>query len=670
MGTQMTDELEDAQWAAHVLQREDWAGVRLDEILPEARRLTGPIDRFTVPTSCRAGILRNVEIWEDLRAATPGSLLSWTHVGPGRAIRILQWLRQNATEGMAPAASERSDDPRFSLEFLADLGVVAAWAMAQGLNQGLEEAMALARGDRSPSQVREAIERIDATRLSTLAKPDLLEAFDPLVAATRVLERYEGRDREILGRLLANGLRPVDTLETLGSRHGVTRERIRQLEARIAQEIRDLAATQFSVLTVHAAELADLVGAACPVDALPEELSPDGDEDLTDELFAYLAGPFRLVDGWMIKADLARAPSEIGKRAFEAAHTDGVAPLDAMLDALGELGIAQEHRERLIDATPGLRRLERTVSRWTTHADKCRGVLAEAGRPMLGVELAAAIGEADNVRTIRNSLGAAFPRVGRDLYALPEWEHPEYRGIVAEMVERLQDGPWDLDDLAKELANTFGVSDVSVRMYAGMHPRFVSEGGMARLRRKDEPYVPATDLTQSSRCYQVDGVWALRVPVDRDVLRGSGRPIPEAFAVHLGLNPLEDRRVDVGRHSVWLGWSMAPSLGSTRSIAHELRLEAGDHLLLLRSRPSALTYRAIRKAELARLDEEQQLRLMVGTDPWSIVPLDRVLGEALGHVGSDMPGLDELRAQLARRREDDLVELLDRCVEPQADPGA
>jgi len=37
-------------------------------------------------------------------------------------------------------------------------------------------------------------------------------------------------------------------------------------------------------------------------------------------------------------------------------------------------------------------------------------------------------------------------------------------------------------------------------------------------------------------CYVIDGAWSQLLVVDKDLLRGSGRGLSEAFGVHLGIH--------------------------------------------------------------------------------------------------------------------------------------
>jgi hypothetical protein len=118
-----------------------------------------------------------------------------------------------------------------------------------------------------------------------------------------------------------------------------------------------------------------------------------------------------------------------------------------------------------------------------------------------------------------------------------------YAGIVPAMVTVLRAGPVGLNRLADDLHREFGASPNSVRIMASTHPAFLVEDGVVRLRPADQPYVPKTSLTATRGCFVVDGCWSRCIKVDHDFLRGSGRQLPEAFAVHLGLEPLASGRV-------------------------------------------------------------------------------------------------------------------------------
>jgi hypothetical protein len=262
--------------------------------------------------------------------------------------------------------------------------------------------------------------------------------------------------------------------------------------------------------------------------------------------------------------------------------------------------------DRLVEQAHSYWAVGDSVILWTgTHGDRAARVLANHGAPLLFTDLVAAIGPG-NERSFSNALHAStrLRRVGIQRWALSEWDMQTYEGLVPAMCERLAFGPRDTNELADELHNEFGTSPNSVRMYSLMSPLFIVEGGRVRLRTSAEPYESSAQLEDSDRCELLDGVWALRIPVDTDLLRGSGRQIPEAFAVHVGLQPLGDLTVGSDHGPIRFRWQSQPHVGSLRRIAEVLGGESGDDLLIFADAPEHLSFR-IRRSRPISPDEPE-----------------------------------------------------------------
>ena len=195
---------------------------------------------------------------------------------------------------------------------------------------------------------------------------------------------------------------------------------------------------------------------------------------------------------------------------------------------------------------------------------------------------------------------------------------------------------------------------------AGTHPAFLLEDGVVRLRPADQRYVPKTSLTATRGCFVVDGCWSLCIRVDHDFLRGSGRQLPEAFAVHLGLEPLGSGKVRTPVGSTLLRWGQSPNVGSLRLLGEHLDVELGDLVFLRRNSPSSVDAVVVRQADLPE-DPDLRLRALVGS-PGAGGELEQVLSDALGLRGTVNHDFTEERDALLERGESDLVELLDQVM--------
>jgi hypothetical protein len=279
---------------------------------------------------------------------------------------------------------------------------------------------------------------------------------------------------------------------------------------------------------------------------------------------------------------------------------------------------------------------------------------------MSDAELAEAMPEPVLMNSFRNALIASegLVRVGKGRYALTEWDHESYDGIVNEMREELAlREPRPVAELARQLAARFGIQESSVHAFAHSHPAFVmGEGGISR-RGEDQPYLPRGSLDLTASCFIVDGAWALRIPVDRELMRGSGRPIPEAFAVHVGLTPGARGSLAAEGGAVTLYWTSAvPCIGSLRAHALALGLEEGDALVVRRIALDRLDVMGrLRPPATATVEAQLLSRIGGRTD----LPWERSLASALGFGGVSTPPVAYLRARLEQRGDAELLALLD-----------
>ncbi|WP_154723579.1 hypothetical protein [Ilumatobacter coccineus] len=627
--------------------------VRLGDTYPSLQELSGLIDPPLLPSLCRRAVQKYAPTWEELCDSTPASISNWQGVGTQKVSVLLDFVSD-----MSSASSDVSTDEDSS-EFARAASVVAAWALANGVRTGMGAASELARRPDAPLEVASAVDFLDYVDLAVLTSSELRSRFDPIEAARLLVGQFTGREEDILERLLAKGVRRVPTLAELGERHAVTGEAIRRMESRIKERLDSALRTPaFESVTAHARTLREELGTAFPARVAPPEFQPVAEGDLVDELFAYLSGPFVLVDQWFIDESLPGDLDGIVLAAFEQTADGYAAPLDALLDELESMGLSRTSAESLTMEAPKFRVLGSHVVRWRFLEDKIGGVLAATGRPHSVTELVDAIG-ADSERSVRNHLheSSYTKRLGKDRWGLANSDGEEYRSIVEHMLDELSGGSQEIGRLAHSLHEAYGVSMNSINMYATMHPAFIADGGVVRVRPEDDPYVPDVSLELTGGCYVIDGVWAWSTVVDSDLLRGSGRAIPEAFAVHLGVSPGREGSMMTGDRPTRFGWSMRPYIGSLKWVADEHRLVEGDRLLVRRATPSTLDVRVVRSAALVGRGPEAQLRQLAGQSETNS-SLEQWLGAALGLGGASMPSRQQVVGRLEARGEQELLDLI------------
>jgi Sigma-70, region 4 len=497
-----------------------------------------------------------------------------------------------------------------------------------------------------------------------LATPDEL--------AWRTLLDMAPRDMMILRERVYPDGRAV-TLAELAERLDLTRERVRQLETAARKDLAaHLADGGDCASLVHlAARTRRLIGQVCDrdtamraVDAAILESSdaPTGDR-LRRNVLLSLLGPHVERDELFI----SQAASErLDAVRHAIAETEPDMPLAESLieNLMLDLEVPADLTERL-ERHLDVRRIgDRRVPWRGSMADKAVAVLSATGEPMTMLALHKSVGLECNPRSLSGQV-QGDPRImrrGKEQYGLRAWGGEEYTGILEELEQAIDraGGRVDLEQTVQTFVEAFGVSAQSVRSYAADR-RFVRNGdGSLGLRSDEDP--PPTPrhrpVFETRGLFMLDGVWHLRVEVDHDLLRGSGRPLPTGAALAAGLEPDLTLGFDFGAGSVVLSWSRSqPSLGSLRATALARGAAEGDVMFLPLSGPEPRQCRIRRAVDRNRESGVRRAGLEMGLDLYELddvdpVPIARAIDLPVGADWSDV--VDRLRD----RGDGDLVNLM------------
>jgi len=482
---------------------------------------------------------------------------------------------------------------------------------------------------------------------------------DPIAILRTFIDGLDERDTQILEHRFAFERSNKLTLAAIGQRHGITRERVRQLEDRIREGIDSLT----DIESGHAVmELADNIwattGAACPESLAADEIR-GATGTLIGEILAYLSGPYHLIDGWFL-TDKRQSPDELTREVFDKVSHNGVTDLGELRDGLELAGVIPPAIDPAIDHNTDLRVVHDHV------LDTKGGIAANAlswlqylGHPETAMRLHELMGGGTGARHLGNCLSAdpRFHRVASRKWALTEWGGETYHGIVAAMIREIgaADDPIPIGELQSNLSRQFGISKISVQMNANIHPRFVESDGMVRLRRPDEPYVVTQKLEYTRDCFVIDGTWSLRVPVDHDVERGSGRQIPESFADHIGMAPDVTTYVSVGSMEVCLSWGQRPNLGSIRRSVADLGGLSGDIVFVIPATNSELTLHLVKRSRIDAASAAEQICMLVGRDIGDAPSWREILAGALGFDDPANTSIAEITERLEERKDRDML---------------
>lgn len=417
------------------------------------------------------------------------------------------------------------------------------------------------------------------------ATAEVLEPALPGVAVLldRFLAELDERERMLFRHRIAY----VDRkLADFGQEYGISGERVRQIELKVRQKFNAwrTSPTIVPVLLALRQELGVLVNPLRPYRRLLEDL-PDLNVELRTVSLPLGSVLPLLVSGvcfdgtWISMRPL----DELRRETLQLVTTNQASRTDGLHAEL--LSDEREWDDWL--AYCGLTRLGDSVIRNNaTLAERAKVILRQVASPLTANELAERVGHT-SVRNVRNYLLAdeEIARLGPQLYGLAEWKMETYEGIREEIRQRIvrAGGRIRREYLVDELSKQFNVSPDSVRVYASGR-EFTREGDWLSLSK---PYSPrrtggaskATTPEETRRTFRHGGVWWYRLDIGREMLRGSGFPVPKGVAALFGVAVGARRELASEAGPIRITWTgNQPTMGSVRAVLDYLDVEDGDIL--------------------------------------------------------------------------------------------
>jgi hypothetical protein len=681
------------------------AGEALGSLLPGLKQARGTISAGTFSTR-PTNVLRRAGIasWDDLSERSSSQLLSLTNFGTSSGVEVvskcahlsllnftvlpadtrrpanLEVAASNVGLQQSPPDDEQSDGLR---SVVSAIQVIAGWFVETTPIVEFREAVStlLDHDIDLPSDVQAA--------WANLSKADLRNVGGTYAKATfgelcRHIETELGdRDAEIFWARLDQRSR---TLDDIGDDYGLTRERVRQIQQRTRAAVNDLISRpEYRWIRWRAHALHSTIGIAAPADAGWVQAAlggatrgaPGSHRLQCERLLLWLSGPYRVnSEGWLHCGALPTP--EIARTLVD---DTGLINVDELMALLRTAGLVPQAADAWLQRHINMRVIEGQPYLWEgSVTDKAYLFLNIWNRPAAADELASAIGEGHSIRATRTRLldDPRFMRVDRTRIGLRSWPMDEYTGIVDEIEEELvhRGGRASIRDIVSTVAAKFGVNPTSVEAYTNV-PRFIAVNGSLRLRTDDEPCLPRRQLTDEPRCYlRGEDECSYRVAVDAEVVRGSGRSIPEGLGAWLGVLPRERIDFRCGELVVPVTWPdssfTGPSIGSLRRVAMAVGAQLGDELRLdFHRRLRRLGAVPIDLKPVSGVSEDELVRQLTGCvcspTNWrealakAVGVSPQVLGESLRRRGED-----DLLKVVARRsdsRSDSLDDALDRLKE-------
>jgi hypothetical protein len=544
-----------------------------------------------------------------------------------------------------------------------DLQTVIAWGSFERGGGDLAEILDRAWAEEQlPPEVAVPLARLRAADLVGWTRA-LAPRFDPWHPLRHFLADLSDGDRELLDRRLCS-LTGAETLGRIGDRRNITRERVRQIETKLAGRLRKLASTPGSSLgravTRVRLELGVAVqtGHLAMVEALTE-LGVTSIETLEARTLLWLAGPYQLGGDWLVRRP-AQQVLDGSRQLLDRLTSSGPAAISDAEDGLEAFGVARTEARDWIISMGGYRIHDDVLVRWRgSMADKAEVILRLAGDPLSQDDLVSRLGPQTNQRSMVNQLlgDPRFKRTGLRQFGLASWDHDEYTGIADEIAQEIerQGGEASLTHLIATISSTYAVSPSSVRAYA-LGPQFEKgTGGSIRLRTVAGQADPSP-LPESTRgAFLIGDVWSYRMRVSDQHLRGSGSVLPAPVARMFGLRPLDTVDLTSKWGAIRLSWpSLSPHLGSIRVALQAFGAYEGD-LVFLIVRDTSADLMHVPRVRLNRLQGPARLAAEVGGDPTADNFLQTVARSLA--MGPDSTST-AIRRRLLARGEDELASLI------------
>lgn len=420
---------------------------------------------------------------------------------------------------------------------LAAINTVMAWNGKSGkLSENLFESVQnVSEAPESVQQASEFLKEINAQNWLRNLGPsvpvfELLEEFlDPLdLRSLRIIE----------GRVLSQ---PKVTLDALGAEYGLTRERIRQLEAGLVADLSNWFNKNTEV-QLHSEQIRAFTGTVNTLsgllNAFPALSEMINDLDLPAwYVFDQFDDSFESDGKWVAVPSLQDVAQKFDSIFEEYAHDGLYMDREEFNAVFSDWGNCTTNELYSWALDRGYTELFQAIAHpsVTTRADRAFVCLGIHGSPLTIDEIKAQINPDNPVRGLGEALkiDPRFKKVGPETWSLAEWGLGSYQGIRQEILNVVDgQGSASLAKLMEELPVQFDISPASVRTYATTWP-LQTVGDL--VTRASKPMAPTRPLHRSRGVFFVDNLLTLRVRVTSEHLRGSGFQVPSALAGAVGL---------------------------------------------------------------------------------------------------------------------------------------
>ena len=461
----------------------------------------------------------------------------------------------------------------------------SSWAQVETNADALGDALgeAISRSDEIGGW-----DELARVRLVDIAPP----APHPYGLIATWLEGFAEREKEVFRDRIAKKDGP--TLQEIADRHGISRERVRQLEAKVRTRFDGFLQTVSAApIRWRANSLKKAVGVAMPYRSVRDLLKVPPDTEDFGNILINIADLVATEGNWLVREGaLEMDPTDkISSMADEYGRID----LQDAFSRLGGWGLDPSLHFEWLSRKSVIRNFNGQLVLWgKSVGDRILFALADLGRPATIREIMQHVGETTSAGSARNAIAEdrRVIRIDKSRYALKSWGHAEFTSIANSIREMLRSAghPISVQEVITKISAAHQVAATSVQGYT-YAPMFAVEDGYIRERTAEESFHYPQDALRRTVGVFVLGprrVGLLRM-VDEDMLRGSGRPL--GLAAGSILEVAVNERVafqDVDSDTVVVTFPessfLGPNMGSVRVLAEKLGARLGDYLTIILDR--------------------------------------------------------------------------------------
>lgn len=649
-------------------------------------RPTIPYPILSLPLSTRSRniVIKNAKQFET-DDVTMGKLLSFEACGVRSAIEIACVLEAAANQPVA--AEDALEQAVVMPETSTD--VLQAVSPKDALTQTREFRSFRAPPALEPSKkVKVKLKGAPVHPMPTLRKPKAKKAppitrekplrLPQAVLISQFISSLTYNYRYILSHRILVTQSP-QTLEAIGQTLNLTRERVRQIEEKVMIRMQFLQLDEFTTIVARTKKLRSRIGSALPEDSseLKEQLDwatkdckefAAEDYEFTRSLLLWLAGPYKVYQGWLLTNKFL--PSIVIDALQEQELDNGLIPKTTVKKVFNRFGVTKVNHKKWLKHLSVFLSVKGGVIYFKGNLlDKSYALLRFYNQPMGVSEILDIIGSG-SLRGVTQRLieDKRFWRINRqNQFVLAQTPgYVEYNGITHAIKRHLAEngGSAPFNYLTTVISRECGVKPTSVGSYI-MTPMFTKdENKFVSVRDTSVDFDVPTDINKTAACYvHTDGTWNWRLHVDKDLLRGSGRTIPNALAKKLGCKVGDEIEV-VGEFGIfYVRWPLSSNMGanisSLRFILHHLEGEIGDYMFFKTTSP--VTFRLLKRKVMDEAPSDfVRLALMLGcTPPLTESEAVSTVAHQFGLAGTDSSEIySQLREMLNQRSEIKLMNLI------------